>query len=201
MLWAYDNAIVKDLSDCIDPEGGANDSVRMMGDGGMMGIFAQLQNDQITFPAIFLQRHQETPLDPNRYNFSRMHKGTPTTYDPETNTLYIEKSVPIQLSYDLHVLTTNTADMDELMREILFRYSAMYYITMQVPYESKRDIRFGIAINPDTPIRRSSGVSDYLESGRLYESIMELDCQGAVLLNYTPRHMEGLVMDNSIKIK
>lgn len=201
MLWCYDNAVTADLASCIDPEGGANSTVKMMGEGGMMSIFAQLQDDKITFPAVFLQRHQETPLDPKRYNFTRMKKGVATTYDPEKNNIYFEKAVPIDLKYDLHILTTNTVDMDELQREILFRYSSMYYLTMEVPYESKRQIRFGIAINPDTPIRRNSGTTEYLESGKLYESIMELECQGAVMLTYTPRHMQGIVMKDAVKVK
>ena len=198
MLWCYDDAITHDLSSCIDPDGKANRTVKMMGDEGMMGVLAQLQEDRITFPAIFLQRHDETPLDSSRYNFTRLHKGVATTYDPEKNNIYLEKSAPIDLKYDLHVLTTNTADMDELLREILFRYTAMYYITMQVPYESKRKIRFGVAINPNTPIRRKSGSSEYIESGRLYEAILELECQGAVLLNYTARHMERVITDDNI---
>lgn len=193
MLWCYDDAIVKDLASCIDPEGGANNTVKMMGEGGMMGVLAQLQEDRITFPAIFLQRHQETPLDPNRFNFTRLHKGVPAVYDAENNDIYLEKAVPIDLKYDLHVLTTNTTDMDELLRELLFRYSSMYYLTMEVPYESKRKIRFGMAINPNTSIRRISGTSEYVENGRLYESIAEIECQGAVLLNYTPRHMQGII--------
>lgn len=201
MLWAYDEAIVKDLSSCIDPQGKANNTVKMMGDEGMMGIFAQLQEDKITFPAIYLQRHQETPLDSSRYNYTRMHGGVPCMFDPDTNNLYIEKAVPIQLAYDLHALTTNTADMDEIIREILFRYSAMYYITMEVPYESKRKIRFGMSINPDNSIRRNSGASEYIDGGRLYESIMEIQCQGAVLLNYTTRHLQGLILDKNIVIK
>lgn len=201
MLWVYDEAIANDLAGCIDPEGRANNTVKMMGDEGMMGIFAQLQEDKITFPAIFLQRHSETPLDSNRYNFTRLHKGVPAVFDPETNNIYLEKAAPIELAYDLHVLTTNTADMDEVIRELLFRYSSMFYVTTEVPYESKRKIRFGIAIKPDTPIRRNSGVTDYIEGGRLYESIIELECQGAVLLNYTPRHLEGIVLDDNIKLK
>lgn len=201
MLWAYDEAIVKDLISCIDPEGGASNTVRMMGEEGMMGIMAQMQEDKIHFPAVFLSRHPETPLDQSRYNFTRMHKGVASTFDPEKNNIYLEKAVPIELKYDLHVLTTNTVDMDELMREILFRYSSMYYLTMEVPYESKRKIRFGIAINPNTNIQRKSGSAEYIENGRLYESILELECQGAVLLNYTPRHLEGIVMENNIKIK
>lgn len=199
MLWAYDEAITKDLSNCIDPTGGANNTVKMMGDEGMMGIFAQLQNDAITFPAIFLNRQAETPLDSSRYNFTRMKKGVPAVYDPERNDIYMEKAVPIQLKYDLHVLTTNTTDMDEMMRELLFRYSSMYYLNMEVPYESKRQIRFGIAINPDTSIRRASGATEYIQTGRLYESIMELECQGAVLLNYTPRHMQGIITEIKLK--
>lgn len=198
MLWAYDEAITKDLSSCIDPSGGASSCVKMMGDDGMMGVIAQIQDDKISFPAIFLKRHDDTPLDPKRFNFTRLHKGVPAVYDSEKNDIYLEKMVPIELKYDLHVLTTNTADMDELIREILFRYTSMFYITMEVPYESKRKVRFGVAINPDTSISRKSGVTDYVDSGRLYESILELDCQGAVMLSYTPRHMQRWVVDKIV---
>ena len=201
MLWAYDEAIIKDLSGCIDPKGEANNTVRMMGEQGMMGIFAQLQEDRITFPAIYLQRSNETPLDAARYNYARLHQGVVAGFDHDTNNVYIEKALPIQLKYDLHVLTTNTADMDEIIRELLFRYSQMYYITMQIPYESKRNIRFGMAINPDTPIRRNSGVTEYVESGQLYESTLEIECQGAVLINYTPRHLTGVEIDSNICYK
>lgn len=201
MLWAYDEAIVKDLVSCIDPDGGANSTVKMMGDTGIMGVIAQLQNDNINFPAIFLQRSAETPIDQTRANFTRLHKGVPAVYESEENNVYLEKMIPIELKYEMHVLTTNTTDMDEIIRELLFRYASMYYITMQVPYESKRNIRFGIAINPNTQISRQSGNVDYIENGKLYESIVELDCQGAVMLSYTPRHMQGIVIDNTIHIK
>lgn len=201
MLWIYDEAIVNDLAGCIDPESKANSTVRAMGEEGMMGVFAQLQEDRITFPAIFLERNSETPLDPARYNYTQMHKGIPCVLDSEKNDIYLERAVPVQLKYNLHALTTNTTDMDEIIRELLFRYSAMYYLTVQVPYESKRNIRFGISINPDTPIRRNSSVSEYVSSGKLYESILELECQGAVLLSYTRRHMERLVLDKDVVVK
>ena len=91
--------------------------------------------------------------------------------------------------------------MDEMIRELLFRYSSMYYLTIEVPYESKRKLRFGIAINPNNPITRKSGTTEYIEGGRLYESILQLECQGAVLLSYTPRHMEGVLMDKLIHVE
>lgn len=200
MLWVYDEAIVEDLRSCIDPSGGLNNTVKIMGEDAITGILAQLEDDKIKFPAIFLERQSETPLDNRRYNFTRLHRGVPTTIDTETNTLYFERSAPIQLKYNIHVLTTNIVDMDELIKELLFRYSSMYFITAEVPYESKRKIRFGISINPDMDITKKSGNSQYVESGRLYESIIELECQGAVMLSYTPRHMQRAVLD-AIKIK
>lgn len=198
MLWAYDEAICKDLADCINPSGKMNSTVKMLGDDGIMGVLAQIEEDRVTFPAIFLSRHRDTPLDPSRFNFTRLHKGVPAAYNSETNTLYMERMAPIELKYDMHVLTTNTSDMDEVTRELLFRYSSMYYITMEVPYESKRKIRFGIGIHPDTSISQKRGQTEYVESGRLFESIMELECQGAVLLSYTPRHMQGLIVKDPV---
>lgn len=198
MLWIYDDAIVQDLINCINPDGGMSSTVKVLGEEGVMGILAQMQEDKIKFPAIFLERLAETPLDPKRYNYTRLHKGVPAVLDTETNNLYLEKAAPIELKYNLHVMTTNTVDMDELVKELLFRYSLMYYVTAKVPYESDRKIRFGIAINPDTTISKKSGASDYVESGKLYESIIELDCQGAVMLSYTPRHIQRAVLDKIV---
>lgn len=198
MLWIYDDAIVQDLINCINPDGGMSSTVKVLGEEGIMGILAQMQEDKIKFPAIFLERLAETPLDPKRYNYTRLHKGVPAVLDTETNNLYLEKAAPIELKYNLHVMTTNTVDMDELVKELLFRYSLMYYVTAKVPYESERKIRFGIAINPDTTISKKSGASDYVESGKLYESIIELDCQGAVMLSYTPRHIQRAVLNKIV---
>lgn len=198
MLWIYDDAIVQDLINCINPDGGMSSTVKVLGEEGIMGILAQMQEDKIKFPAIFLERLAETPLDPKRYNYTRLHKGVPAVLDTETNNLYLEKAAPIELTYNLHVMTTNTVDMDELVKELLFRYSSMYYVTAKVPYESDRKIRFGIAINPDTSISKKSGSSNYVESGKLYESIIELDCQGAVMLSYTPRHIQRAVLNKIV---
>ena len=76
--------------------------------------------------------------------------------------------------------------MDELVRELLFKYTDMYFLTMRLPYESDRKIRFGVTINSDTNIERSSGLSQYIAGGQIYQSIISLKVDGAVLLSYTP---------------
>ena len=95
------------------------------------------------------------------------------------------------MSYNLTVLTTNTTDMDELVKELLFKYTNMYFVVISLPYECKRQIRFGVTLADDT-IERSSSSSEYLTSGQLYQSIIHLKCEGCVLVSYTPAKLQRI---------
>lgn len=194
MLYLYDNAIVEDLQSVLDASK-MNANVRIMEADGIIGLMAQLEEDRITFPLICLARDSDLAFDSSLSNFTRTHVGNATVLDPETNMLYLEKSIPVELKYGLHILTTNTVDMDELVREITFRYMSKYFLTINKPYEGQTKLRFGIAIPPDTVIRRESGSGDYIKEGKLYESIIPLVCQGCVMLEYTPKHMVRLTTE------
>lgn len=199
MLYLYDNAIVKDLQDAIDPSGNMNANVKVMEPDGVIGLLAQLEEDKISFPFLCLMRESDISIDEKRSNFTRLHVGHVEVIDPQTNELYLERAVPIDLKYSLHVLTTNTVDMDELIREIIFRYSSMYFLTMDRPYEGERKLRFGISIPPGTQLRRESGAGDYIKEGKLYETIIPLVCEGAVMLNYTKKHMTQLTTELKVE--
>lgn len=204
MIYCFDNAICNDLSSAIAEGSGLNDVVKVMDKAGIIQLIAQIKEDQVSFPVVCLIRHPETPIDTDRANFTRIHKGTAACYDPVTHNVYYEKAIPIKLEYDLTVLATNTADRDELVREVLFRYTNTYFIDMDLPYEADRKLRFGVAISGD--VTSDSGSFEYISSGALYQAIIPLRCEGAVLLSYTPRHIERtviqpkIVVDNSVEI-
>ena len=185
MLYLYDRALVKDLKESFNPENVENPVVKVIDPEGVIGLAAQIQNDEIKFPVVALERDQDTPIDQDRWNFTRAHKGVVSVFDNKTNQLYYEKAVPIKLSYELTLLTTNTADMDELFREILMKYISMYFLKIKLPYECERYVRFGVTIDYDN-IQRSSGSVDYIEGGKLYQTIVPLRCEGCVLVTYTP---------------
>lgn len=185
MLYLYDRALVKDLKESFNPENVENPVVKVIDPEGVIGLAAQIQNDEIKFPIVALERDQDTPIDQDRWNFTRAHKGVVSVFDNKTNQLYYEKAVPIKLSYELTLLTTNTADMDELFREILMKYISMYFLKIKLPYECERYVRFGVTIDYDN-IQRSSGSFDYIEGGKLYQTIVPLRCEGCVLVTYTP---------------
>lgn len=190
MIYLYDEAIVNDLKKSFNPNAVENPVVSVVSPERIVDIAAQLQNDEISFPLVALTRNEDVSIDTNLTNFTRMHKGVAAVVDPKTNNLYYEQAIPLNLNYALTVLTTNTADMDELVRELIFKYTRMYFLTITLPYEGQRKVRFGITIDTDSDIERSSGVVEYLESGQLYQSIIHLRCEGCVYVKYTPVHLK-----------
>lgn len=190
MLWVYDNAIVEDLRKSFNPDNVPNPAVTVMDPNDAIGIAAQIQDDKIQFPVVALTRTSPIAIDESLKNFTKTKKGVVTTFDNDTNTLYSERSIPVKLSYELSVFTTNTADMDEIIRELLFKYSSMYFLDIIVPYESKRRIRFGVVADTGDGMQIQSMASNYISEGRLYGSSIKLNCEGCVLLHYTPRKLK-----------
>ena len=195
MIYLYDESIVNDLKKSFNPNAVENPVVSVVSPENIMDIAAQLQDDKISFPIVALTRNEDTSIDTNLTNFTRMHKGVPAVLDPKTNNLYYEQSIPLKLEYSLTVLATNTADMDELIRELIFKYTRMYFLTIVLPYEGQRKVRFGITVDADSAIERSSGIVEYLGSGQVYQSIIRLKCEGAVYVKYTPAHLKRTAYD------
>lgn len=184
MIWLYDRSIAQDIENSFDPNA-MSTPVKVIDPEGAVNVIAQIKNDELTFPCIVLTRSPNIEIDRSLSNFTMMHRGYAQVIDPETNNVYYEKSIPIKLNYDLTVLATNTADMDELLKELMFKYINMYYLTIQLPYESNRKLRFGIVLE-DSLIDQSSGSFEYLQAGKLYQSILHLRCEGCREISYTP---------------
>ena len=200
MLYKYDEAICEDLEKSLS---GMSSPIRVIKPESAVNIVSQIQDDKVKFPLIVLTRTDDSgTTDESRLNFTMAHSGVSTLFVTETNMIYSERVIPIRLGYDLTILATNTVDMDELMRELRFKYINQYFLTLKVPYESKRQIRFGITQVPgqDT-VSIESGSVEYLNNGTLYQAIIHFTCQGAVLLTYVPqRKLDRVELDTMIKI-
>lgn len=190
MLYLYDEAIVKDLERSFDPSSGV--VVKAVAQEDIISVAAQIKNDEIPLPMIAIVRGQTSDVNTDLTNFTRMHKGVATVFDSKSNDIYYEKAIPINLNYTLAILASNTADMDELCRELIFKYTSMYFLAIDTPYESKRRIRFGIRIDLSDTIDRISSQGEYMRNGQLYQTNIPLVCDGAVLLTYTPAHLKRI---------
>ena len=184
MVYLYDNELCNDLQSCFVMPDGAEPVVRVIDPEHIVGLAAQIQNDEISLPLITVER-KDYSVDTDRTNFTRSHFGVATVIDNKTNEIYYERAIPIDLQYTLHILTSNQIDMDEIVKELLFKYTYQYFLTIKPPYESKNKYRFGIRLDTSA-IEKQSGASEYIESGKLYHTSIPLICDGAVLLHYTP---------------
>lgn len=193
MIYLYDSAIVDDLKASLTDE--ANKNVFLTDVENYQGILAQIQEDTITYPLILLHRDDDTPIKKELMNFTRYKVGVPCVFDNKTNNVYYERALPIDVNYTLQILSTNVADRDELARELFYKYISMYYLTIRLPYESDRKIRFGIQVDVDYGIKNESGSFDYIASGALYQATIRLKTNGCVSLTYTPRHVQRTVLD------
>ena len=188
MIYLYDDAIVDDLLKSFNDDV-ANPVIKVFSPDQVIGVIAQAQDDKITFPFITLERPDEISINSQLSNFTRMHKGVSAVIDKTTNNIFNEKAIPVNLSYILSVFTTNQYDMDEIIRELIFKYVSMYFLKIKIPYESKRDISFGVIIDQDYGLQKRSGPSEYTETGQIYQSSITLRCEGCVLIHYTPAHL------------
>ena len=199
MLYLYDRALSDDIRDSINSDN-ANPNVFIADADTYPQILAQIQNDTITYPLILISRDDDMPIITELFNFSRAQFGIPAAFDNKKNIIYNEKALPIDVKYTIRILATNTADVDELSRELFYKYISMYFLTIRLPYESDRKIRFGIQVDLDYGIKRESGNFEYLKSGALYQSTIHLNTNGCVFLSYIGRHLQRQVLDNSINI-
>lgn len=192
MLYIYDDAIVEDLNKSFNPDNMPNASVKVIPPEGILTLQAQMQEDSIQYPIVAVNRDSGFDIDQTRTNFTQIHLGVPASIDHDKNEIYNEKILPITLSYGLTVLTTNVADRDEIVREILFKYYNMYFLSARLPYEVDRPIRFGVIKDPSSNIEYSSSTLEYLQSGQLYQAIIPLVCEGCIMVTYTPVHLKRI---------
>lgn len=198
MLYLYDRAITQDLIDSFNPNHVPDPTVRVVDPEEIFGLAAQLHDDNIKFPIVALSRMQNTPIDSNLTNFTRLQVGALSCMDTKTNELYYEHSAPVDLKYSLTILTTRVADMDELVKEIIFKYTTQYFLTIELPYECKRQLRFAVEIDGDRDIERETATKDYIQGGVLHQTIIPLKCRGCVLVYNRPVKLQRTAQEVSI---
>jgi len=198
MIYIYDNALTEDLLDSFNPERVPNPVVRVIDPESVIDLAAQIQNDEVSFPIVALFRDTNLHIAQDRMNFTRLHSGVSAGFDNETNNFYNERVIPIDLNYTITALATRMADLDEIVRELLFKYSSMYFIDVTLPYEVPRKTRFGVQIKPGTDIDYSSTTNAYNKGGKLYQASIPLVCDGTVLISYVEKKLKRIAVDPDI---
>lgn len=199
MLYLYDKAITQDLIDSFNPDHVPNPTVRVVDPEEIFGLAAQLHDDNITFPIVALSRVQNYSVDTALSNFTRLQVGALSAIDKRNNDLYFEHSAPVDLKYSLTILTTRVADMDELVKELIFKYTIQYFLTIELPYECKRQVRFAVEIDGDRDIERETATKEYIQGGVLHQTIIPLKCRGCVMVYNRAEKLKRTIQEVGIE--
>jgi hypothetical protein len=191
MLYLYDRAICKDLEQSFTDDMGTS-AVKVVSPEQTSAVIAQIKEDKVQLPMISLIRDSDIPIDKTRLNLARAHNGISAVFDKENNIYYNEKILPIELSYEMTLFADNQADIDELVRELQFKYLDMYFLTIKLPYEADRKMRFGVVVDMDYGIKQERYSSTYLQDGLMYQAKIRLKCQGCNLITYTPLKLKNV---------
>lgn len=194
MLYLYDRAICDDLRKSFTDEMGTS-AVKVVAPEQTTEVLAQIKEDLIELPMVSLVRDTDIPIDKERLNLARAHNGVSAVFDKETNTYYNEKLLPIKLAYTMTIFADNQADIDELLREIQFKYLDMFFLTIKLPYEADRKMRFGVVVDTDFGIRQENYASTYLADGNMYQAKIRLICQGCNIITYTPVQLKRVTTE------
>ena len=73
MLYLYDEAICEDLKNSFNKDVAPCVTVKSIDTANIIGITAQLQNDEITLPIVAVVRDDNYQIDQERTNFTLMH--------------------------------------------------------------------------------------------------------------------------------
>lgn len=200
MIYLYDEAICRDIQESFAVDENNEPIVRVVAPDAIIALNAQMQSDVIKFPLISVERDGWS-IDNNRTNFTTIHRGQLSNFDSKNNNLYYERALPINIKYTITVMAESLIDTDELIRELLFKYYDTYFLEIKLPYESDRIIRFGIQADVDAQINRSVATLEYLQSGKINQTSLDIYTQGCILLHYKERHLMKLGTDKLIHVK
>ena len=88
MLYLYDKAICEDLEQSFNRDNMDNPNVRVIDPGLAVDVLAQIQSDDIKYPAVIVTRQTDINVDSSRMNFTRLHRGVATVIEDKTNNIY-----------------------------------------------------------------------------------------------------------------
>lgn len=187
MLEIYDKALYDNLVGVLNKKSEKNIAVTIIGVEKVGGLPAKIASGQIKYPIIALSRDKEAPIK----------KDVKSAFNSEENEGN-EKVIPILLPYALTIITNNTDDMNEVFNNLLSQYSQTQFLTFSLPIESKREKRFGVSIDLNSNIERSSG--EHPSFGKMYQTIIPLKSEGClfVLSDETETVKKALDLTNKL---
>ena len=176
MMTLYDKSIVNALMRRFNQDASQGVVVNIISPEYIEGLDSQIREGKCRFPVVALVR-KDMPysIDTGRTIYTTIPKGKVYT-QADVKNYYTEPEgfVPIKQPYSLTVLTTDTAQMEAIVKAIQELLSNMKFLSIDHPTRANEKIRFGVVVDSTREIQKSS-------SGQMHQTIIPLSCEGGVI--------------------
>lgn len=159
MIYLYDRAVVDKFREIFrDPR------ITVQPPENAIRYTAQLENDDVTFPLISINRTNWSVRDSD-INWAQSRTGI-ADHINDNNTVSVMRAIPIQMSYQLDIYTVDRITNDEIYRELIFYFLKHPTLEVEIPYTLDNKHVFNLVMDSD--ITDNSDTVEHINKGVLY---------------------------------
>ena len=135
-------------------------------------------NGKVRLPLLSLYRFRYT-LSLPMLSTRGIRRGRNISYTEDKSEIILQKTIPLDIEYQLDVWTDNTKTVDNIVRELLFWFLENPDITVTNP--NGMDFQFSLIFDHD--VENNSDVMSFEQLGRLYRMTVPMRLDNAVLFS------------------
>lgn len=199
-LYKYEEAIVAKMREIT-----GDDRVIITPSDNVENVIPRIANDEYKLPLIHIVRN-DWGLSTKRQHGMKMNglinDNLPMFQEgnyisPEDGKVHRFHVLPIHFSHTFEVWTRTREENDEMIRELIWFFSTMNRLYVQIPYGVNITHEFTLTLQPD--ITDSTNQTSHKELGELFKQSLTTVCDDAYLWKSSTHNPTCIHMDMELK--
>ena len=170
-VYLYDEALVDGIKSVT-----GDNRIRIVPPENTTSFLAQIDKDNVNYPAILLRRGPIQIVEPMRNQYS-MLKGETVRYNSEENTATKVKTLPIRIEWDVDVYAADRKTCDEIVRELVWFFTTYPRFSVKIPYGLDITQNFDISLDPN--IEDNTDLLGFASTGELFRETLSIYTENA----------------------
>lgn len=194
----YDDAIVAKLKNWM-PQ---TTDLRVLGPDETTRLYAAIADDtedsKITLPLIALSRNKDFSIE-STIKQPKSFQGLKIKNDVVNNSTALMNVIPINTTYQLDILAKTRLEVDEYVRQFLFKLINNPLIIIDIPYNGLQ-VRHTANLRVLDTVSDTSEISVHIFPGQFYKWTIQMELHDGFLFNIPYKRNWQIIVDDTEKI-
>ena len=193
-VYLYDEALVDKLQSVTK-----DSRIRVIPPSDAISLLAQINKDQVEFPAIIVTRGPVSLFTVTRNQHAYLH-GETVRYN-EDSTATKMKPLPMRITWSINIYAVDRYSCDEITRELVFYLMTYPRCFVKVPYDIDIIQNFDLILDPE--IEDNSDLENFSDTGEYFRETLTVYTENAHMFSsgriYLTKVTDNVALDNKIK--